>query len=49
VTSGLVQQLSLAEPQFVVPAALSWQLGGPVEHAPMEQDALPEHADDDAS
>jgi hypothetical protein len=28
VTSRLVQQLSLAVPQFVVPTALTWQLGG---------------------
>jgi hypothetical protein len=37
VTSRLVQQLSLAAPQFVVPAPLTWQLAGVAVHAPALQ------------
>jgi hypothetical protein len=45
VTSGLVQQLSLAEPQLVRPAPLVWQLGGFAAHAlPTQNGVLPLHA-----
>jgi hypothetical protein len=35
-----VQQLSLAAPQFVVPAPLTWQLGGVAVHAPALQNGV---------
>jgi hypothetical protein len=39
-----VQQLSLAAPQFVVPAPLTWQLGGGGEHTPLtHNDVVPLH------